>query len=422
MKITDTIKRSSRNLRSAKLRTLLTALAIAVGGFALTLTLAASQGARDYTDKLISNNFDKNAVIVAKDKEFFENGTRSNPKEYSSDLASNRGLQFKQFDSQDIDKMKRLPHVVSVISNYENSAQYITRQGAKKYTSSLIVYDSSQKPQIKSGVAPNVLPNNSLLMPDQYLELLNFKSSDDAIGKTITVQVRQLSGQTSAKEYTITGITTKSSLDLGFMGAGVYISESEAKRLNGFINNGTIYADKVPTVLVRGDGISADTLKQEIQSLGFEARTSKDIQQFLNQIVNILGVIIAVFGFITLVASFFGVVNTQYISVLERTREIGLMKALGMSRGAVSFMFVIEATLIGLIGAVIGSLGGVLLGVLMNPWISKKINFGNEHLLVYKPVQLVILIILLMFITTVAGLLPALRASKQDPIEALRTE
>ena len=225
-----------------------------------------------------------------------------------------------------------------------------------------------------------------------------------------------------AKTYKVVGVTTKSSLDIGFTQTGLYISEPEAKMLNEFINGGTVLADKVPTILVRGDGISPDELKQELVKAGYEARTAKDLQEFLTQIVNILGVIIAVFGFITLVASFFGVVNTQYISVLERTREIGLMKALGMSRGTVSLLFVIEATLIGFLGAALGAAGGFAVGTLLNPWISQKINFGSEHLLIFEPGQIIALIVFLMLVTTIAGLLPSRKAAKLDPIEALRTE
>jgi putative ABC transport system permease protein len=128
------------------------------------------------------------------------------------------------------------------------------------------------------------------------------------------------------------------------------------------------------------------------------------------------------FGVITLIASFFGVVNTQYISVLERTREIGLMKALGMSRRSVSLLFIIEATWIGFLGALLGSVLAVVAGSLLNPWISRKLSFGGEHLLIFKPSQIILLIAFLMLITTVAGLLPARKASRLDPIEALRTD
>jgi len=130
-----------------------------------------------------------------------------------------------------------------------------------------------------------------------------------------------------------------------------------------------------------------------------------------------------VFGFITLIASVFGIVNTQYISVLERTREIGLMKALGMRRKDISRLFIIEAVWIGFLGGIIGSLTALGIGILANPSLSDVIGFDKgTYILIFKPLQIVILIFVLMFIAMIAGLLPARKAAKLDPIEALRTE
>jgi len=132
---------------------------------------------------------------------------------------------------------------------------------------------------------------------------------------------------------------------------------------------------------------------------------------------------VMVFGFITLIASVFGIVNTQYISVLERTREIGLMKALGMRRKDISRLFIIEAVWIGFLGGIIGSVVAFCLGVLANPALSDLIGFDKgTYILIFKPVQMLILVVSLMFIAMIAGLLPARKAAKLDPIEALRTE
>ena len=422
MKFADTLKRSARNLRTAKTRTLLTACAIAVGGFTLTVTLAAATGARHFTDRLVQANFDPKAVFVAKDDAFFGNNSNQKPREYSDDLGAANGILVKQFTPDDIRKVEKLPHVVQVLPGYSVTAQYITRDGAKKYTGTVNLFDSASKPDTKAGKVPFILAADQLLLPDDYLAALNFKQAQDAIGKQVTIQVRQQTGQTLAKQYTVAAVTTKSSLSIDFNPTGPYVSLDALKELNSFINQGTINSDLVPTVTVRGDGIAAETLKQEVTKAGFKARTAKDLQSFINQIISVLQSVIIVFGLITLVASFFGVVNTQYISVLERTREIGLMKALGTSRGAVSRLFMIEATWIGFIGAALGAVVAIAVGTALNPWISQKLNFGSEHLLVFEPLQIIALVVFLMLITTIAGLLPARKAAKLDPIEALRTE
>jgi putative ABC transport system permease protein len=425
MKAIDVIRRSGRNLQHAKIRTLLTAIALAVGGFTLTLTLAAANGAQAYSQKLIDANFDPHSVFVAKDKTLFDTQTNNDkPREYSSDFGSAFGTTIKLLDANDIAKIKQLPHVGDVVRQYNLTAQYITREGAKKVLGAINVYDASQKPEIIAGHAGGKLSAGTAVLPDAYLSQLNFDSPRSAIDQKIIISVAQAGGQTQAFNFKVAAVSTKSKFDIGVGMLGPYVSETDAAAINAFTNKGMASADKVPTVIVRSDtdNVTAESLKQEIESAGYQARTAKDLQSFLDQVIKVLQIIILVFGFITLIASFFGVVNTQYISVLERTREVGLMKALGMRRGTVSWLFIVEATWIGLLGAVLGSVAAVGVGTALNPWISKQINFGNEHLLLFKPLQIAALVIFLMVVTTIAGLLPARKAAKLDPIEALRTE
>ena len=163
--------------------------------------------------------------------------------------------------------------------------------------------------------------------------------------------------------------------------------------------------------------------KTDLESKGYYVQSSKDIQKTITQFVNILQYMVGVLGIITLIASVFGVVNTQYISVLERTREIGMMKALGMSRKSISWLFILEAAWIGFIGGLIGILGGTALGIGLNPFITRKLDLGaGNRLLIFSVPQMVILLLALMLIAALAGLLPARKAAKLDPVEALRTE
>lgn len=433
MKLTDTIKRSGRSLRQAKIRTFLTAAALAVGGFTLTATLAAANGARAYTNKLVSTNFDPSSLVVAKDKSLFgSNGVNSKPQEYDASqttIGGDRrggGMTVKELTQSDVNKIAALPGIQNVLVDYQVNVQYITRPNQKKYTGTVEVYNPAQKPTSAAGTVPNVLPAGALLLPDDYITLLGFNSNRDAIGKMITIQVQQLTGQTKQEQFSVAAVTTKPATSINFSASNVLLSTSDAKALYEFVNARTINVDKFLTVTAHvQDGTNKaklDAAQSEIKKAGYAAESVQDTQQFLNQIITILQTIILVFGFITLIASFFGVVNTQYISVLERTREIGLMKALGMSRGTVSQLFIIEATWIGFIGALAGSFLSVAAGILINPWISHKLNFGSERLLIFRPLQIVLLIVFLMLVTTLAGLLPARKAAKLDPIEALRAE
>lgn len=140
----------------------------------------------------------------------------------------------------------------------------------------------------------------------------------------------------------------------------------------------------------------------------------------VSQIVNIISYVLIAFVSISLIVSSIMIGIITYISVLERTKEIGILRAIGASKRDVSRVFKAETFIVGFIAGLIGIGITILLTIPINN-IIYTLTDVNVHAMV-PPVAGVILVIISMLLTIIAGLIPAKMASKKDPVEALRTE
>lgn len=452
MKTRDIIRRAGRSLKQAKARTLLTSLAIAVGAFTLTLSLAAGEGSRQYADRLINSNIDPQTLIIAKDKAVFGEGVGGGLKEYSENATQYAGLTIKSLTEKDLEKIRKTKNVEEVQPSYLVKAQYVQFEGKdKKYTADVTVYDDSVRAETAAGSLPKLgtqIKDDEIVVPESFLETLGIKDIKGFVGKKVTLhlvkpaptpneaEINQIvategvaglaklsQGETRDVSFKVGAVSKKSTTSLSASSA-LFISENQAKALSEFLTKGTADFQKYITVTAKAKkGTDPEKAKEALQDQGYGAQTAKDLQNLLFTIVNILQGIVVGFGILALIASVFGIINTQYISVLERTQQIGLMKALGMHGKDVARLFRYEAAWIGFLGGVIGAFLAWAVGTAINPWITQQLSLGEGNvLLVFQIIPIAILIIVLMIIAVVAGYFPARKASKLDPIEALRTE
>jgi len=452
MKLIDLIRRAARSLKHAKARTILTSLAIAVGAFTLTIALAAGEGAKQYTETLLSTNVDPQVLAITKDKSFFEGG-QTGPQEYNPDvsvLTRSNGGSVKQLDQNDIDKIAKRSDISSVTPSYVINPKYITAIDAKKYTLQIDTYDAGVTQEVIAGSLPGLqtsIKDDQIALPEAYVSLFGFKDAESSIGETVSIRLERtptisqdqieqlLAGSDTSSisqltevqkkdyEFEIVAIVGRSATSLA-ASSNVQINNNASKEMSDFSTEGTDSYQKytIATASVK-EGIDPAEVKKELVDEGYGVQTAKDLQGLLFTIVDTLQGIVIGFGVLALITSVFGIINTQYISVLERTREIGLMKALGMRGKHVSRLFQLEAAWIGFIGGVLGAVIAVILGLSLNPWITDTLSLGEgNNLLIFQVIPIAVLVLVLMVIAMLAGYFPARKAAKLDPIEALRTE
>ena len=413
MKFRDILKSASTNLMRNKGRTVLTIIAIFIGAFTIALTTGVNIGVNDYIDKQVGSVGGANQLFIQPKMEMnVGNGTE--PSKYNPEKKTSTIQQQSMLAEKDIEKIKKIDYIKGADKHkYVFSATSALDEMTIDLAAGRKVSQTSQDFEI------NLSP--------EYVKALGYTSSKAAVGETVQLGISSsLKGQEQVIEAKIVGVRNASVIQngLSLMNKALIdkvVSINQADLPEHLKNQ---YAMIIAEVKKDSTPEQIKDIKKDLDKAGYLATTVEDEIGMIRNIINAITGVLTMFGAIALLAASFGIINTLYMSVQERTREIGLMKAMGLSNGKVFTIFSVEAALIGFFGSILGILGAVGVGNLVNRLATDsflKALTGFKLIQFSLPSSLTIILVI-MFIAFLAGTLPARRAAKLDPIESLRYE
>jgi len=446
MRLKNSIKTSFKNLSRRKMRTFLTSFAVSIGTMLIILMVSLGVGVQKIIEDNLKANASANVINVtpyragADGVKVEVNKEGQNPSEQSKSKildkdALNKIKEIKEvkdisvytyvpsIDKKFMDKDIMDTAILAYDLNYpifpDNTIEIVRIKEKKDLEP--IIYGKMLKKEDK----------NSVLVGEKLLDKLDIKDAESVIGKeiTLTAKLPDMPGMPKidplVKNFKIVGVIGKKFPN----SEQLIVSIDDSRDLLGYANLNKNYyeengADKVEVTAKKISDVSS--VSDEIIKMGYGATSIQSMIKDVKSTFTIVNSVLAVIGIIIVFVASIGVINTMTMSIYERTRSIGIMKALGCSRSDIRRLFIVESAAIGFIGGLIGLVFSLIntniIKVVLDSFLkSKGINdvpniFSTPLWLVFGTIGFAILI------SVLAGLYPANKASKLDPIESLRYE
>jgi len=450
MKARDLTDLAVRNLREAILRNALTTLGVAVGVASLVAMLSLGVGLQQLASKRLSQSglFD---TIFVTPKNNFRGMGRPQPREADPDKP------VRQLDEDARKELEKLPNVIEVYPQIRFFTE--VRFHNKPYATVVAgMPDSSRNSGAFDGMQGNFFSStsaNEAILQIEFAKDLSDKPSS-LVGQDLTLRYAErqaipAAGDASAASGDFPGgfSVVPKELKLKIIGivetepAAGYGGYGNARLLIPLETATTLRAAQVNDLrdIVRGETTNKITyaslsvrakspsqvepLEASIKNFGFNAFSLLDASKSLRTFFSVFDLLLGIFGSLALAVATLGIVNTLVMAILERRREIGVLKALGAADSDVQQLFFVEAGVMGFLGGLFGVTLGWLLGraITLGTNLYLKRQSLNPIELSSVPWWLVILALLFAVLVSLgAGLYPASRAAKLNPVDALRYE
>lgn len=397
MRAVDLFQLSTRMFRTRPMRTWLTVLGISVGTGAVLFLVALGFGLQNIIlQKIVFNKAMLSLTVTS----------------------SSEAITMNQ---ETLKKFREIPGVNDVAP----MGRFTSQMSAKGLSGNVSLLATPSSFFDYAGIAPlngeiyGLEDKNKVVVSEAVLRLFGYSDSLSAINDNVRLQIYLAKetevGQTLEVvdlpgDYTIVGVVE------GAQDSFMYVPLNDVTAVAK-----VEYYEQAQVSVTGNDAIPA--VKEAVLNLGFQVSSLSEVVDQANKIFNVIQIVLGVFGAFALLVSSIGMFNTMTVTLLERTNEIGVMRAIGASRNAIQIMFLTEALVIGFLGGVVGVVIGMVGGWLFNLGINVlAARFGGAPIALFAfPFDFsVIIIVISAVIGFLSGVFPSRRAAKLDPLAALR--
>jgi putative ABC transport system permease protein len=433
MIILSMIQAAVMALTTNKLRTILTMLGIVIGVGAVIALMAAGQGAKEGVTKEVSG-LGSNLIFVQSQRAQ-TTGSSSGSSSSSSSSRNTRSFNPFSLTTNDAAALKGnplLPYVDAEVAQYSLSLDTQLTGNGRSTTATAMTATQPDFPSVRSyKVATGSFFTDQDMTSKATNVVLGAKVAQDlfdtpanAVGQDI-----RLSFGPFSLNLTVVGVMEPR----GAAGTGtddttiiVPLTTFQERVPFGRSPTGQSNIQEIIVKVTSADkvdqtknAITQVMLNQHNQTEDFVVQTQSDLTSAARNVSRTLTILLGAIAGISLIVGGIGTMNIMLVSVTERTREIGIRKAVGAKRQDILIQFIIEALLVTLVGGAVGVIIGVLAARIAN---GQSFGTGSSVTTLVTPLSIVVAFTVSAAIGLFFGIYPAFRASRLDPIEALRSE
>jgi len=407
LSIISSIKLAFVNMKEKLPRNILVSIGSSIGIMSIILMLSLGNGVKAYFNKTMNSYVNPLVIEVNMPSQEDENINLDITTIQKPDVNST-----KPFEESDIDNLSKIENVSSVERGYTLISLGVNTLVYNGKGSNLMKISTISSNITNSNVEKGALPKDGEILINKAL---SDKLGEGIIGQKVNLHIL-VNQKVLNKDCIISGIYTTTGGDLTATMKSVFLNYSDLEKFysdNSYkLKPNVVYVNTTSSKYTTG-------IKEKVKELGYSESSQEQMASMFNQMIDILTYVLSGIAAISLVVSAIMIIVIMYISVVERTKEIGIIKAIGARKKDIRRIFVSEAFLIGLFSGAIGIAFSYVLAKGINIMSNKL--FGLSLVLI-KNYYGIFGVSVSIFISTLAGLLPANKAAKLDPVESLRRE